>query len=111
MRMIPMRMILRAVITQDGYLPAVKHLQLHHPILFAGLGESFVRKMYQPGSLKKLKETAVEKLDRGCGNVGSTGRKYGLAPLAPLSLAPLPIAPLPKKRARKREINVFLPFG
>ena len=27
-----MRLILRAVITQDGYLPAVKHLQLHHPV-------------------------------------------------------------------------------
>ena len=70
-----MRMILRAVITQDGYLPAVKHLQLHQPVLFRGLEESFVRKNYQPGSLKKLTPKAVEKLDRGCGNVGSAGRR------------------------------------
>jgi hypothetical protein len=49
-----MPMIMRAVISQDGYLPAVTHLKLHHPVLFAGLGESFVRGMYQPGSLKNI---------------------------------------------------------
>ena len=31
---------------QEGYLPAVIHLKLHHPALFSGLDEYFVGGMY-----------------------------------------------------------------